>query len=98
MPTEERTFWYCGGKTGLGHVVGELGHLDFPSGRVTTLLLYEEALMEPPDLVPPARVSAIVGTVMGIQCSRCHNRFNWYVGLATFQKLMDAVRKDYNNV
>lgn len=88
---DKRRFWWCGGKDGVGHVVGELGYVDLRNvGRVSVLLLYEQALATPPAEIPPVRAK-LFGTVLEVQCTCCDQRFNWWMGEAGMQRLLERV-------
>jgi hypothetical protein len=93
MPPDERRFWYCGGKTGIGHVVGELVYVKLMHhcGGQTALMQYEQSLDAPPDDSPPARNDAIVGTVKGMHCTLCSNTFDWYAGEAAMERLKERI-------
>lgn len=83
----KRTFWYCGGKKDCGHVVGEIGHMDLQKGgSMKVLLLYEQSLDAPPDEVPPLR--GRMPSVFDAQCTKCKNKFEWYLSLESLNKLM----------
>lgn len=87
----DRRFWYCGGKTGVGHVVGELVYVELlhGSGRQTALLQYEQSQYWPPlAYLPLARNDAIVGTCKGMHCTLCENTFDWYAGKAAMQRIL----------
>lgn len=91
MQPTERRFWYCGGRTGVGHVVGELVYvrLMFSESVQTALMQYEHSLLDPPyDTCPPARNDAIVGTVKGLHCTLCSNTFDWYAGDAAMKRIL----------
>lgn len=91
MPASERRFWWCGGKAGYGHVVGEIVHMDLQiSGRVTALVLFEDALFGPPTGIPPDRGYVVSG--FGIPCSLCKNRFDWYPSLESLNKLLERYK------
>jgi hypothetical protein len=89
-PKMRREFWYCGGKTGDGHVVGELVYVNLLhfSGKQTALMQYEQSRQEPPEDVPPARIDAIIGTVKGMHCTLCSNTFDWYAGDAAMKRIL----------
>lgn len=91
MPANQRTFWWCGGKDGVGHVVGELAYVNLRVGRVTALLLYEDAQDELPGEVPPLR-QRLIGTALDIQCTCCGNQFDWYAGQATLNRMLNNMK------
>lgn len=89
MPPEKREYWYCGGHPRVGHVVGEIGYTDLqPAGvRVTTLLLYDQSQPFPPEQVPTLR-GRIVGTALDLRCTVCGRTYDWYIGVASMQKML----------
>ena len=90
MQSSQRRFWYCGGKTGIGHVVGELVYVALmrEGCRQTALRQYEQSLDAPPEAVPPARNDCIVGTCKGMHCTLCANTFDWYAGDAAMKQIL----------
>jgi hypothetical protein len=87
MPASKRKFWWCGGRDGCGHVVGEIGHIDMhKAGRVKVLLLYEQSLDVPPCDIPLLRERLI--SAFNIRCTLCSNQFEWYPNIESFNKLM----------
>lgn len=94
-PTQSniRQFWWCGGKEGCGHVVGEIGHKDLQEGgRVKALLVYETSLEAPPDNVPAVRALVITGYDM--QCTIDHAKFDWYPSIMALRRLLSHYSKD----
>jgi hypothetical protein len=91
MPTDNRTFWWCGGKDGVGHVVGELGEIEIESGKVTGLFLYQESIWTPPKIMPPLRMR-LIGTALDIKCTQCQCKFNWYIGQGALIKLSECIK------
>jgi hypothetical protein len=99
MPENTRTFIWCGRQDGAGHVVGELGWTKVDRGWISALLLYEQSLDAPPDQIPLLRMEAILGTVKGVHCTCCQNRFDWYFGQASMSRMARLIteRGDGNN-
>jgi hypothetical protein len=92
MPDPKRKYWWCGGKTGAGHIVGELGHIDMQiAGRVKVLLLYEESVDAPAEEVPPLRERLVTG--FEVHCTKCANQFDWYPSLESLNKLLKHYEK-----
>ena len=92
-PTTGRRFWWCGGKEGSGHVVGEISHKDLQEGgRVKALLVYETSLEAPPEDVPPMR--GVVVTGYDLQCTMCKAQFEWYPNIASLKRLLSHYTKD----
>jgi hypothetical protein len=87
MPGNDRKFWWCGGKDGCGHVVGEIGYKDLQAGdRMTGLLVYETSLDTPPKDMPKDRGLMVTG--FGYSCTLCPNTYDWYPSLASLRKLL----------
>lgn len=100
MPASDRRFWWCGGKDGIGHVVGEVVRVDMQrpnrqgSVNLPALYQYEKSLPMPPDDVPPARNGAVIGTSLGMHCTCCNKTYDWYQGEAAMSKLLALITKD----
>lgn len=93
MPANNRRYWYCGGRTGFGHVVGEISHKDINGiGKVTALLIYDKSLPVPPSEIPPDRGMVITG--FGMRCTICSNTFDWYPSLESLNKLLFHYKQD----
>jgi hypothetical protein len=89
MPSDPnaRQFWWCGGKEGCGHVVGEIGHKDMQEGgRMKVLLVYEQSLDVPPIDVPTLRGQVPSGFEM--RCTLCNSLWEWYLSKASLNKLL----------
>lgn len=94
MPSNNRRFWYCDGKTkGRGHVVGEIAYSNLrQGGKTSTLRLFEQSLLTTPTDEPVLRGVVISG--VGLQCTLCKNRFDWYPSLESLKKLLSHYKQD----
>lgn len=93
MPALDRKYWWCGGKIGCGHIVGEVGQRDLQKGgRVKVLLVYERSLDVAPTEVQPVRGQVV--SCFGFQCTQCANQYDWYPSLDVLNRIVMSYRKD----
>lgn len=93
MPTNKRQYWWCGGRNGCGHVVGEISHKELQTGgKVKVLLVYETSLEEAPIDIPPDRGMIVTG--FRIPCTICAKTFDWYPSIESLNKLLSHYKQD----
>lgn len=86
-------YWWCGGRTGCGHIVGHISHHDMQnSGKVKTLVIYEQSLDTAPSEIQPVRGEVTAG--FHLQCTRCANQYEWYPSLEALNRLLAHYQKD----
>ena len=93
MPVDVRKFWWCGGKKGCGHIVGEIAYTHVrQGGKASMLRVFEQSLSAPPTGEPVLRGVVISG--LGLQCTLCTNRFDWYPSLEALKTLLSHYKQD----
>lgn len=93
MPALDRKYWWCGGKTGCGHIVGEVGQRELQKGgAVKVLSVYEQSLDAAPTEAQPVRGQVV--SCLGFRCTKCGKLYDWYPSLNVLNRLVARYQKD----
>lgn len=85
-------YWWCGGKTGCGHIVGEIARRELQKGgTVKVLNVYEQSLDVAPTEAPLVRGQVV--SCFGFRCTKCGNLYDWYPSLESLNRIVMNYRK-----